>query len=155
MNKDELLKIYSAYLPYGLLIETRTDEEIKTEGSYISKLTGVDHLGLYDEFANCWEFEVRPILYDLSYLTKEIENGIYVINDIADVISKDQGFSIINSDDAIILDFDEEYVFHIISTKNMMRQPYEIIQILLKYHFNVFNIPESEYINKATLTQKQ
>jgi hypothetical protein len=100
-------------------------------------------------------FDWRPILYDLSCLTKPIEGGVYLINEKADVISKDQGFSIIQNDDMIILDFDEEYVFHTISMKNMMRQPYEIIQILLKHHFNVFNLPESEYINKATLTQKQ
>ena len=100
-------------------------------------------------------FDWKPILYDLSYLTKPIEGGVYVINEIADVISKDQSFSIIQSDDAIILDFDEEYVFHIISMKNMMRQPYEIIQILLKYHFNVFDIPEDQFINKATLTNNK
>lgn len=36
----------------------------------------------------------------------------------------------------------------------IMKLSYDNIQHLLKYHFNVFNLPESEYINKATLTNK-
>jgi hypothetical protein len=138
MNKEEQLKIYSAYLPYGLMIETRTDEEIKTEGSYISKLIGIDQYGLVDEFHNTWEYEVRPILYDLSYLTKEIEHEGEIII-LAEKIFKREW-----------QDIAEYYV----RCNQIMKLSYDNIQLLLKHHFNVFNLPESEYINKATITNK-
>lgn len=137
MNKDELLKIYSVYLPYGLLIETRTDEEIKTEGSYISKLTGVDHLGLHDEFANCWEFEVRPILYDLSYLTKkELRKAGF--DDYVDYLTHERDGWV------------ERYGFE----EYMDKIPHGHFQYLVSKHYNVFNLPEHQFINKATLTNK-
>ncbi|WP_126654096.1 hypothetical protein [Chryseobacterium aureum] len=161
MNKDELLKIYSAYLPYGLLIETRTDEEIKTEGSYISKLTGVDHLGLHDEFANCWEFEVRPILYDLSYLTKEIEHGGEKFVPIVELLKikypNQKGryatteYSTFGYPFACFsVDAGKQIK---VNTSYLLEEPFWIFQKITEWHFNAFNLPEDQFINKATLKQ--
>mgnify|MGYP003504184953 CR=1 FL=1 len=65
--KEITLKEWSAYLPYGLKFKTKR---------------GFDTLStLSDELINC-DFEewyslnkVKPILYDLSWLTREIEFG--------------------------------------------------------------------------------
>ncbi|MGK6342893.1 hypothetical protein ACMGDK_11675 [Chryseobacterium sp. DT-3] len=143
MTKEEQLKIYAAYLPYGLLIETRTDEEIKTEGSYISKLIGIDQYGLLDEFHNTWEYEVRPILYDLSYLTKEIEHEGERFVPIEELYRADeeQHYSHCDLDD----------MKHFIRVLPTAQIPYCFIQKLLEWHFNVFNLPPDQFINKATL----
>ena len=91
-----------------------------------------------DNYANYWDFDVRPILYDLSYLTKEIEHeGEKII--LAKKIFKREW-----------QDIAEYYV----RCNQIMKLPYYDIQIILKYHFNVFQLPASEYINKATLTNK-
>ncbi|WP_223559576.1 hypothetical protein [Chryseobacterium lathyri] len=162
MTKEEQLKIYAAYFPYGLEARVDKDTYLQPDSERIGKVTQINlEHGNYElvitaenGYYLCDLDQAKPILYDLSYLTKEIEGGVFLINEIANVISPDQSFSIIQNEDMIILDFDEEYTFHTLSVKNMMRQPYEIIQILLKHHFNVFNLSEDQYINKATLTNK-
>lgn len=142
MNKDELLKIYSAYLPYGLNVQLSAKDTYKNG---VFPLVGIRNDGLfYMGESGMFGYvqreigSVKPILYDLSYLTKDIEHEGEVIV-LAKKIFKREW-----------LDIAEYYV----RCNQIMKLSYDNIQLLLKYHFNVFNLPESEYINKATLTNK-
>ncbi len=73
MNKEELLRIYSAYLPYGLKAQYNNGDIITIIGvntETIQVNCDFTHYGYSDTRIE----DVKPILYDLSYLTKEIEH---------------------------------------------------------------------------------
>ena len=136
------LKIYSAYLPYGLKIECHSEEEIKKEGNYISELSAIFKNGIQDEFGNDWDFNVKPILFSLEDLTKEITIGgetfvpfdeLIKIKNVRLRVEKyengDKKLLNINTFSFSLFDFE-----------------YKIIEKLLEWKFNVFNIPEDEYI---------
>lgn len=132
MNKDELLKIYSAYLPY------KTPITLASEAYNYDGLTTI----LSPHYLLDWQRNKCKIslhLWDLSYLTKEIEHNCLIIKPI-------------------------EYISASIADRNKIlkmvenKGPLDVLpqwkfEKLLKFHFNVFNLPESEYINKATLTK--
>ncbi len=163
MNKDELKKIYSAHLPYGLTGELKYDitEDFQDEDwvqdlsifkkGAIWKLAGyADHdlnipMGEGEFSGWLWrngntyagiDEAVKPILYDLSYLTKEIEHEgetFVPFNILSPKIRHEIEFSKLPA----IGDFKvKDY------------------QKLLELHFNVFGLPEGQFINKATLTNK-
>ncbi len=156
MNKDELLKIYSAYLPYGLKFISNKDNQ-----QYL--LTGIDNIIKWPLWASTeWNDkshkyepeinlkpggsigngfklkEVKPVLYPLEYLTKEIEH-------------KGETFVPFNYLSPF-LRHKIEFSKYIPNIKYFKLKDY---LLLLEWHFNVFNLPEDQFINKATLTQKQ
>ena len=146
MNKDELLKIYSAYLPYklnvismrsGVMYELSTFNEMKGRGVEKRDLQMV----LSGDF--------KPIFYDLSCLTKEIEHEGKKVMPYKLLFEQDLPW---DAEDAIL----NEALSFINNEKRLeYSYPYEFWQKLLSMHFNVFNLPEDQFINKATLTQKQ
>ncbi|MEJ5105525.1 hypothetical protein [Chryseobacterium sp. MYb328] len=132
MTKEELLKIFSAYLPYGLKICTSYNNG--KSWNKPKKMLGAD----LDRLRTLVKY--IPILYDLSYLTKEIEHeGEKVIP--IDYIST----SIKDS---------QTTMRRVENNQSLDVLDYWKIQRLLELHFNVFQLPEGEYINKATLTNK-
>ncbi len=153
MNKDELLEIYSAYLPYRLKFIS-----IKNNQQYL--LTGIDNINKWPLWASTeWNGkshkyepeinlksggtigngfklkEVKPVLYPLEYLTKEIEH---------------EGEKFVPQNKLRHLDL--EWLIN--SDKLIMKTNYEDVLKLLEWHFNVFQLPEDQFINKATLTNK-
>lgn len=128
MNKDELLKIYSAYLPYQLRIcdSVHNPDFILDEDNLGDVLHDAENLNT-----------IKPYLYDLSYLTKEalvkagFDSHIDCLTHERENWIKKEGF--------------DRYINRI---------PYGQIQWLLKNHYNVFNIPADQFINKATLKEK-
>lgn len=150
MNKDELLKIYSAYLPYGLELQHKY-EKAKHNGETVlrSWVKPLEHLDLGCLFPHRKDsFDWKPILWDLSYLTKEIEHEGKKVIPYKLLFDHDLPW---HSEDAIL---DEALSFINNEKRLEYSYPYEFWQKLLSMHFNVFNLPESEYINKATLTNK-
>jgi len=135
MNKDELLKIYSAYLPYRLQCynEVHGIQTMECWSSFSPVKTGnyVHLQGMINQTS-------KPILYDLSYLTKEIEHKGKMIIPMNYFIFK-------STQEAFegLPEFNEHLVNYI---------KYDDVKQLLEWHFNVFGLSESEYINKATLT---
>ncbi|EFK36835.1 Uncharacterised protein [Chryseobacterium gleum] len=159
MNKDELLKIYSAYLPYELNVGLSDEGKYNLDSEYpnehanktgvITEFTISNGEFGYGEFKVSDKYyfsfnelsEIKPLLYDLSYLTKEIEHNCLIIKPIeyisTSIADRNKTLKMVENKDP--LDVLPQWKF----------------EKLLKFHFNVFNLPESEYINKATLTQKQ
>ena len=123
--KELTLKEWSAYLPYGLKFKTKR---------------GLDTLStLSDELINC-DFEewyslnkVKPILYDLSWLTREIEFG---------------GEKFIPNHDPLFKYF---IPYELEEFKNSI--PYSLsfeqYEKLLEWKFNVFSLPD-ELIVRVT-----
>lgn len=67
-----------------------------------------------------------------------------------------KGYSVIDNEqhetcyDPKTMSFNQFYM----GDSRMCTGQYEKFQMLLKWHFNVFNLPEDQFINKATLTNK-
>lgn len=149
MTNEEYLKIYSAYLPYRPKVEFTRNiypcrVEIQTLDLDTLKLCLHPPLG---------SFKIKPILYDLSYLTKEIEHeGETFIP-----IEKLFGSALAISGYTVYKDFQYKEFAHLTYVKDGLKPfpfLFEHYQKLFEWHFNVFQLPEDQFINKATLTNK-
>lgn len=141
MTKEEQLKIYSAYLPYGLELQHKY-EKAKHEGESVlrSWVKPLEHLDFGCLFPHRKDsFDWKPILLPLEYLTREIEHNCLIIKPIeyisTSIADRNKTLKMVENKDP--LDVLPQWKF----------------EKLLKFHFNVFNLPEDQYINKATLKQ--
>ena len=182
MTKEEQLKIYSAYLPYG--VELYHDSHFKE--NRIIKEWGLKKCSDYpiSEYCDGTRYgrtfqEVKPILYDISYLTKEIEHEGNQITPIIEIIKQASlldlngcAFDIYDDeeeDNGIYINAEDEHgrvIDSLFYDGNIFQKMHvygfdpvnpqrELQEMLLRYHLNVFDLPEDQFINKATLTQKQ
>ncbi len=159
MNKDELLKIYSTFLLYDLEVQHDINGKF-------GKVVGID--ANKHELSVCFDSGIwqgvdvrvlKPVFYDIYYLTKEIEHKGKKIIPIVELLKikypNQQGRY------AETEFLTEGYPFAcfsvdagktiMVNTSNLENQPFWIIKKLLEWHFNVFQLPEDQYINKATL----
>ena len=122
--KEITLKEWSAYLPYGLICEVKDQGRIE-----IDTLFGVyDNKGLV--FHNIVEshqgFEsVKPILYDLSWLTREITHEGETFIPL---------YKLQKIDKAFVLTFIETFGYEELKV--------EVFELLLEWRFNVFSLPD-------------
>ncbi len=157
MTKEEQLKIYSAYLPYNVTVRTALNTDFVLKGiSFRGSLqdeTGIDYTNIE---------RAKIHLYDLSYLTKEIEHEgerfVPIVELLKIKFPNQQGryatteYSTYGHPFACFrVDAGKQIR---INTSDLENQPYWIIQKLTEWKLNVFGLEESEYINKATLTNK-
>lgn len=151
-TKEELLKIYSAYLPYeleGITIYHNTDD-----GAEKCKLSTKDDLNNVvgiDDWVNQYNYPIKPILYSMDMLTKEIEHKGEKIK-FADYFRQKYEPEII-SDFAIKM-WEHDFA-NTIMYDDYLLLPYYYIQELLAFHFNVFRLDESEYIKKESLNRSE
>lgn len=164
MNKEELIKVFSSYLPYKLKVK------IGSEDFY--DLVGVDLTDQGLHVINKWGFgkampeNSKPVLYDLSYLTKEIEHGgkkfipMHILKNGGTDLNEYRflewkGYSVIDNEQHETCYCPKTMSFYqfYMGDNRMCTDQYEKFQLLLKWHFNVFNLPETEFINKATLNK--
>ena len=178
MNKDEQLKIYSAYLPYRLNLKS---------GEFITEMCASKKYIIDDyehEFTNiddlCYSVNhtYKPILYDLSYLTKEIEHegekiipmvyfikktSLFDLSKCTFEVYEDDGEVYVNAHDgdrvidSIFYDGNIFWSSKLLDIHEGYRpaNPQHTWQEMLTHlHFNVFGLPEDQFINKATLTNK-
>ncbi|PIF44318.1 hypothetical protein CLU96_1261 [Chryseobacterium sp. 52] len=163
-TKEELLKIYSAYLPYELECEYEFNSIVtKYSEKRIGKLLGVREQPfhsvslLVDNKSNNPDYikhsEVKPILYHLSYLTKEIEHEgeTFVPVEYFEITDDHDSYPVEYDHGNIKLIKDLESIANHNSAFDIKFLPFEVVIKLIEWHFNVFNLDESEYINKATL----
>lgn len=140
----EKLKIYSAYLPYGLKLQYFDDErEILHNDCKIVEFREDEMTIANNEYQYDVKFyDVKPILFSLEDLTKEITIGgetfvpfdeLIKIKNVRLRVEKyengDKKLLNINTFSFSLFDFE-----------------YKIIEKLLEWKFNVFNLPEIEYI---------
>lgn len=138
-TKEELLKIYSAYLPYELKGK-RTDG---AKGDYILRAVYDDGsiIWKYDGFGNSTQIGVLPVLYSMDMLTKEIEHKSERFIPLHKIL-EEYCFDLSKMDDEEILSYAESLI-----EIDMTVTTYNL---LLEWNFNVFNLDESEYIKKET-----
>ena len=128
----EKLKIYSAYLPYGLKLKYFDDErEILHNDCKIVEFREDEMTIANNEYQYDVKFDdVKPIMFSLEDLTKEIAvNGkIFVPIE----------YHAFKHNKEHLIDFQNNFA-HYKSVK------YGIIEKLLEWKFNVFNLPEDKY----------
>ncbi|WP_077417891.1 hypothetical protein [Chryseobacterium sp. JV274] len=167
MKNEELKIIYSAYFPYDLKIGFEGEDLEHSLVGLDSTIEGVMLISPYGDFGRADIQKCKPILWDLSYLTKEIEhegrrfipmrmlkNGGTDLNEYRFLEWK--GYSAIDNEQHETCYCPKTMSFYqfYMGDSRMCTGQYEKMQMLLEWHFNIFNLPESEYINKATITNK-
>ena len=129
--REITLKEWSAYLPYGLICEVKDQGEIKTDtlsGIYDNK-----ELVFHNIVESHQGFEsVKPILYDLSWLTREITHEGETFIPL---------YKLQKIDKAFILTFIETFGYEELKV--------EVFELLLEWRFNVFSLPD-ELIVRVT-----
>ena len=129
--REITLKEWSAYLPYGLICEVKDQGEIKTDtlsGVYDNK-----ELVFHNIVESHQGFEsVKPILYDLSWLTREITHEGETFIPL---------YKLQKIDKAFVLTFIETFGYEELKV--------EVFELLLEWHFNVFSLPD-ELIVRVT-----
>ena len=157
--KEITLKEWSAYLPYGLKGELQFDKSedfelqdwaidlSKFKKGAIWKLCGYAdtdlHIPLGDGEFNGWLWRneytyvnfhsgIKPILYDLSWLTREITHEGETFIPL---------YKLQKIDKAFVLTFIETFGYEELKV--------EVFELLLEWRFNVFSIPD-ELIVRVT-----
>lgn len=136
-TKEELLKIYSAYLPYELKIY----HESNFKDNRIIEFWGLKNCSDYpiSEYCDGTRYgrtfqEVKPILYSMDILTKEKLHTAGFDNHID------------------WLTHERENLIKKYGIENFLNKtPYGHIQYLISRHYNVFGLQENEYIKKESL----
>lgn len=148
-TKQELLKIYSSYLPYELEIKYKdfpnekiirkailsgvTTTEIET--TYKRKIKGCKgDIISWQGNNNIFDLEVKPILYSMEMLTKEIE-----YKEKKFIPAKRLGLS---ETDILALKAWGEF------SGRLLHKDFEQ---LIEWNFNVFGLSESEYVKKENI----
>lgn len=159
-TKEELLRIYSSYLPYELKFIYSRDipsevnawklvgliDRKDSDSDFFAKATRKD----YKNQINITLSLIKPILYSMDYLTKEIEHKGERFVPIAFLMSMRSvdvnNFCCENRKqkaiDALLNDL-----------KVTHRVAIDFFNKLLEWNFNVFNLSDSEFIKKETLNQ--
>ena len=155
MDKLEL-KHLAPYLPYGLKaisscelkMQTSIDDfEIQeSKGTVIliellsDKFCQFEVCSENSLYTSWFNYEVmdslKPILRPLSDLTKEIEHNSEKF------VPTERFYELIDNIDLLDNMFEDIY-----SKNEILHWPYNVIEKLLEWHFNVFNFPENLYIN--------
>lgn len=140
MEKQKL-KHLAPYLPYGLKIKGNTNGDVEilsmlSDTSVNIKGRGTSY-GMWAEIA-----DVKPILRPLSYLTKEIEhNG-----------EKFVPYKYLKENYLSYNKYNYNWFKNKTNLVNIKILPYDIIQKLLEWHFDVYNlIPQNLAIDINTL----
>lgn len=174
MSKEELLRIYSAYLPFGLecLIQGHHNQDgnpIKEKMLGIYDGTEVfTSLGLKDYQTNEIE-DIFPILYSMDMLTQPIEHKgktITPIVELAKIGTREESCGVTNSNlGTCYVDAKNQkkgfFIYHpngyFMWQVGKNAEPLtvwnqlELFHKLFEWHFNVFNLPDSAYIKKENL----
>lgn len=140
MTKEQLLKIYSAYLPYKVNLMNKYGNWHNT--------TMHKSISIYDGIEN-----YKLVLYSMDMLTKEItHNGeTFVPIEIFEIGDDSGSYPIEYNHGNIGLIKDLESIAKHSSYHDIQFLPFEIVQRLISWHFNVFNLPDTDYIKKESL----
>lgn len=128
-TKQELLKIYSAYLPYELEVYRIEHKHEKTK--------------IFSAYDLCPDGEIEnllPMFYSMDMLTKEIEH-------------KGERFIPINELKHFYgFDYMWSYCTNRQGEFNVMAVAYACVAKLLEWKFNIFNLSDDEYVKLQTIT---
>jgi hypothetical protein len=149
--ENERLNILKHYLGTGLKMQMSTDHCFKKEGNKIVDFIGVVEYvkctqifySIDGSFRNDYINYFKPCFLPISALTEKMEDGTIPVVELGKMRSK-----LITPDE--IEKMGEKLKFDI----DIKRLPFDMMEYLFAHHFNVFNLPEEEYIDKRTIKTK-
>lgn len=169
--KEITLKEWSAYLPYGLKLQYKDCSN--TYKKHIAILTGVTLTEIETTYPrkkkgtvgdiisfkghnNVNELQVKPILYDLSWLTRdEFREEILIyfksLGIDVEIVIYDSGNDVEN-DFTLLVNYrlmGETFTDALINRGSTEETPRHFFEWLCKNHFNVFSLPD-ELIVRVT-----
>lgn len=164
MTKEEQLKILSAYFPHNLQVRVDKDTYILPDSKRIGKITQINlEEGDYELVVTsdkgyflCDLDQVKPILFPLYMLTQEIEHEgeRFIPIDYFEISDEQSSYNIeFDSGNIRLINDLTDIAKHNISF-DIKFLPFEVVNKLTEWHFNVFNLSEVDFINKATLKTK-
>ncbi|BAP30111.1 PAS sensor protein [Chryseobacterium sp. StRB126] len=174
-TNEEKLRVYAAYLPYKLEVWYASLSsahllkriEVRNDGDHLIEIS--NNITIKESISS---EDIKPIFWDLSYLTKEIEHEgkrfvpiqklcemiLMYQKAIGSPINGDHGYAQNFGIDGVITGTLEIYKdMTICCYSNKKGKPYRAInqfkayQKLTSWKLNVFQLPEDQFINKATL----
>lgn len=172
MTTEEQLKTYAAYLPYGLQAKLNSKGIFNLDREYpdpaFSRLGTINSYQVYDgnisgsiwisdrmsvDFESADEIDIA--LWDLSYLTKEIEHEgrVFIPIDVFEITDDSDSYSIEYDHGNIKLIRDLKSIAENNLYFDIQFLPFEVVQRLIFWHFNVFNLPAGEFIPKTLKTE--
>lgn len=144
--EKEIIEYLPNYLNYGVKINTIENELIsidvrnkRLETSFRGHLINV-----YE-----WD-EIQPILYPMSYLTKEIEVSGKVFIPIVEIGKIDGGYEFYKEHGKSFYFRKDKNILLAHLPKNLNMWPLKLVKKLYEWHFAV-GIPEHLFINKAAI----
>lgn len=146
MTTQEQIKIYAAYLPYNVAFSDLTcdmpNKLILDAENFPGVLEDATHLNT-----------IRLHLYDLSHLTKEIqhEGRVFTPIDVFEITDDHDSYSVEYDHGNIKLIRSLEAIAENSSYYDIQFLPFEVVQRLISWHFNIYQLPAGEFIDKATL----
>lgn len=160
MNKEELIKIYSTYLPFGLQARLNHkglfDLDLEYPDPSYSRWGKINNWQMYDgnlsgsifisdrmsvDFENIDEIDIA--LYDLSYFERYFSQ----------LFDNDLDVRTFLNNDFLTIDNQFESLDDMLENYKVEWWPYGVVQLALKHHFNIFGLKEDQFINKATLNK--
>jgi hypothetical protein len=140
-TKEELLKIYSAYLPYEIdfrFCHGWSETIMRLHSVCFEKEVVNDNVYLQPK-------NIEPILYSMDMLTKEIEHKGERFIPTVWLRDNHAEFDISKKDMETLISM----FLHIF--RSSFSAPHYFIDKLLEWQFNVFGLDESEYVQKESL----
>ena len=122
--KELELKHIMPYLPYGLSVIT--DDELESKVSIVDAKNDVLYILNYP-YKLDW---VKPLLRPMSDLFKSSKTAIKEIIELNDSYDYNNSFT-------EVYDSNEDYYLDFNNAKTL---PYQVVEILFKYHFDVFGL---------------
>lgn len=176
MSKEELLRIYSAYLPYGLSFSSSMDKPFDEFGKQrvwtlngISEMFG-DYCLLTKENSDAYAYQTcKPQLWSLDMLTQPIEHKGKIVTPIIELLDKASLYDLSNCEFEINIEDEEIYIdaynggrlvdamfyngniFKMNGNTKYYPPQIDLNELMLELHLNVFNLPDSAYIKKENL----
>lgn len=170
MSKEELLRIYSAYLPYDVQYTTESfpDEyhhivgldktHLGNERFFVSRPNNITYaVGLK---------QLKPVFYSMDMLTQPIKHKGKTVTPIIELLDQaslydlsDCEFEINIEDEEIYIDaynggrlvdamFYNGNIFKMNGNTKYYPPQIDLNELMLELHLNVFNLPDSAYIKK-------
>ena len=130
------------YLGTGLILLDKNGKQINMDASVYNAIVtyGIDR--------------GKPALHSMNRLTQPLENGEIPILELAKIATRQDWY--INNDKCVNSGCqfsyqNESFILNSFHGEISVPAQLSLFQYLINNHLNVFNLPESEYIEKSTL----
>lgn len=144
------------YLGTGLKMISESGTKLTLHGLHDLSDDTINYI-LENEVLNSRYVELKPALHSMNRLTMPLENGEIPLLECAKIAFPNKNWEIHGNSAKTKGDWsdyfrytNDRFLYNGLDN-NYIPNEIQLFQYLIKNHFNVFSLPESEYIEKSTL----